>query len=289
MNNHLLHVSHIGLSLEGNELLKLNNCAAPFVKDSPPDCMEMFIFSPNERTIESRVFKTNAESYLCFIPAETFPSKFVHNEASRKLAWLLASGSVSVCFYIPGKTSIMSSPDPDKKLKLFEYVYRLFRLIRSAVCEKNGDRQLDVNESYLTLLSYALFFTLTDAPITYKIIQNTDSDISSYVITAKLFVNDNLACATLNSAAEYAGISSEYLSRLFKEQCRTKFSSYLRETRMLSAKKHFSSGEKSENEVAEKIGYSNIRSFRQCFRDRFGLTPLEFIKETETNARTERI
>jgi len=76
------------------------------------------------------------------------------------------------------------------------------------------------------------------------------------------------------------GISSKYLSKLFKEEFGWKFVDYLIELRIRQAKRLLAETQLSVQEIAEKIGYTNSISFARTFKKIVGMPPGDFRKET---------
>ena len=68
------------------------------------------------------------------------------------------------------------------------------------------------------------------------------------------------------------------ISILFKSQLGMTFTEYLRKLR-LNASCHLLTGtNKSIWEVANNVGYNDVRTFRKHFKEQFGMTPLQFRK-----------
>ena len=80
---------------------------------------------------------------------------------------------------------------------------------------------------------------------------------------------------TLSSAAEYIGVSSEHLSRIFKQELGQSFTKYLNTFRLQQAMKLLRTTSFNISEVAEKTGYNNLSYFSKLFRKHFGVSPLE--------------
>lgn len=79
----------------------------------------------------------------------------------------------------------------------------------------------------------------------------------------------------LNELAEKVGMSTAYLSVLFKNEVGTSYVKYLTNMRITQAKKLLKDGHKV-NEVSEMVGYSNYRYFSDIFKKHVGLTPNEY-------------
>ncbi len=54
--------------------------------------------------------------------------------------------------------------------------------------------------------------------------------------------------------------------------------------RLQKAKALFEKGGLNVAEVTYSVGFNDLRYFRTCFREEFGMTPSEFIKQFNTTA-----
>ena len=81
---------------------------------------------------------------------------------------------------------------------------------------------------------------------------------------------------TLSDVASRAGISSEYLSRLFKEETGVKFVVYLNNLRLKHALHLLETTNLKVYEVAEQVGYSNLSYFSTVFKKNFGQNPFDY-------------
>lgn len=87
---------------------------------------------------------------------------------------------------------------------------------------------------------------------------------------------------TLSDVAAHAGISSEYLSRLFKEETGVKFVVYLNNLRLKHALRLLETTNLKVYEVAEQVGYSNLSYFSTVFKKNFGQNPFDYKNNCKT-------
>lgn len=80
----------------------------------------------------------------------------------------------------------------------------------------------------------------------------------------------------LGEVAACAGVSSEYLSRLFKEETGVKFVVYLNNLRLKHALRLLETTNLKVYEVAEQVGYSNLSYFSTVFKKNFGQNPFDY-------------
>ncbi|SFL82750.1 two-component system, response regulator YesN [Paenibacillus sp. 1_12] len=83
---------------------------------------------------------------------------------------------------------------------------------------------------------------------------------------------------TLTSIAESVGLSSYYLSRLFREEVGESFNEYVTSLRMDKAIHLLQTTNMKVYEVAEQVGIPSYRYFSVLFRNRTGVAPTDFKK-----------
>lgn len=81
---------------------------------------------------------------------------------------------------------------------------------------------------------------------------------------------------TLDDAAVAAGLSSSYLSRLFKQETGTNFKDYLTIYRLERARDALKDPRRKVYEIAEEVGFKDQHYFSEVFKKRYGCSPLEF-------------
>ncbi len=97
---------------------------------------------------------------------------------------------------------------------------------------------------------------------------------------ARRLLDDNLGSPpSLTVLAREAGINDFKLKKGFKEIFQNTPYRYLREQRMLAAKKSLLQSRKSVTEVANDVGYTNLGHFAAAFRKQFGTTPKDYKKK----------
>lgn len=90
---------------------------------------------------------------------------------------------------------------------------------------------------------------------------------NEYVRKAVLFMEKNYGeDISLESAADSAGISSFYMSRLLKQELNQNFTDILRDIRMRKVLQLFWNRDMTVREIAEQCGYSNITYFYKVFK-----------------------
>lgn len=84
---------------------------------------------------------------------------------------------------------------------------------------------------------------------------------------------------TLESMARMAGMNAYYFSSYFKKNTGMNFKAYLTDIRMEEALRLLLNTDCKAYEIAERVGYRNVRQFNENFRGKYGKSPNEYRKE----------
>lgn len=84
---------------------------------------------------------------------------------------------------------------------------------------------------------------------------------------------------SLEQMADYANVSSFYLSKLFKEERGVTFVNYLNDTRLEKSRDLLKTTQLSIKEITAAVGYNDQNYFSRIFRNKYGVTPTEFRSE----------
>ncbi|MBW7461275.1 AraC family transcriptional regulator, partial [Paenibacillus sepulcri] len=98
------------------------------------------------------------------------------------------------------------------------------------------------------------------------------------LLAMELMARDLAEPLTLTSVAAEVGLSSFYLSRLFKEETGEAFNDYLTRLRIDQAIRLLKTTTLKVYEVAERVGIPSYRYFSVVFRGITGVSPTEFKK-----------
>lgn len=97
---------------------------------------------------------------------------------------------------------------------------------------------------------------------------------------ARMIQEEYGSVLTLESIAGRLNISPEYLSQIFSKQMGVTITAYLKTCRIEVAKRLLTDKERSVQEVAAMVGYTNDKYFFRVFKEKTGVTPTEFKRET---------
>lgn len=92
------------------------------------------------------------------------------------------------------------------------------------------------------------------------------------------YINENLSeKITVTKLSEICGISSDYLSQIFKEEIGENLSSYIIGAKLEKAKELIME-QRSNREICEALGFSSQSHFITAFKKRYNMTPSEYYK-----------
>lgn len=138
----------------------------------------------------------------------------------------------------------------------------------------------------------ALLEKLTDCPsyadvanevdvVLYEMLQHLASKMSgkeSTLLTkVKSYIEGNYASnITLESMAAQVYMNSYYFSSFFKKHTGQNFKNYITEVRMNHALKLLIETDLLVYEIADRVGYNNVRHFSDMFKKKYGKVPQEY-------------
>ncbi|MCR8632829.1 response regulator [Paenibacillus radicis (ex Xue et al. 2023)] len=133
-------------------------------------------------------------------------------------------------------------------------------------------------QKYETLMDIkAWVVNLYDKLISMLRLMKLESGLSNITKKAVEYIHRNYSSDfSLKDVADFAGASSSYISRLFKEECRIGFAEYLNHVRVEYAKQCIENGELKLKEIVSSVGFNNYNYFFKVFREVTGMTPLEY-------------
>lgn len=89
----------------------------------------------------------------------------------------------------------------------------------------------------------------------------------------ELFLRAHLDSATLPSLAAFFGYSEAYASRFIKKETGMNFGEILRRERMREASRLLLESDEPEQQIAERVGLTDLRYFRLLFKAHYHMTP----------------
>jgi len=91
-------------------------------------------------------------------------------------------------------------------------------------------------------------------------------------------IKENYRTASEASAARAIGVSSSYLSRVFKSNMKRSFTAYLNDYRLKESEKMLVSGDIGIMQIADAVGFKTSAYFISVFKKQKGMTPAAYRK-----------
>lgn len=138
---------------------------------------------------------------------------------------------------------------------------------------------LDENNQHEPFVIGQLYFLINE------LIQNSEHHIDNeihkinniYIKEAIIFIANNYQHdLSVSEIAKHCNISRTHLSRLFNEELATSPSQYLIKFRLNKASELLKNNTLSIKDIAEEVGYSNQFNFSTAFKNKFGISPMQW-------------
>ncbi len=106
------------------------------------------------------------------------------------------------------------------------------------------------------------------------------ADADEYCRKAEHFIGENLnrSDLTLAQIAEHIGISENHIREQFVRHCGMTPTDYILKLRVIKAKKFLVNSDAPIYAIAEHTGFSSVSYFGRFFKEKTGMTPLEYRK-----------
>ena len=109
-------------------------------------------------------------------------------------------------------------------------------------------------------------------------VSKSDADIVNLLDYIEL----NISTVTLESLAATFHYTPNYLSALIKEHYGRNFKDIVTDIRLRNAAELLKTSDDNMAEIAEQAGYADKSYFHRVFKARYGMTPVEFRRQTKT-------
>lgn len=147
--------------------------------------------------------------------------------------------------------------------------------------EKNGEHK----EFILQGMLFRLLNTIYEEKLPASNVTRNLTPLTPPIMDAIVFIEDNFAKnPTLEQAAQVAGFSTAYFSRLFSAQLGKSYSEYLDNIKIQHVLMLLTRTKKSIMEIAEETGYCHGNYLNSQFKKKVGMTPGEYRKRNREDA-----
>ncbi|MBQ8280050.1 MAG: AraC family transcriptional regulator [Roseburia sp.] len=154
---------------------------------------------------------------------------------------------------------------------------KLFHIFAEMVeeFEKNGAHK----EFILQGMLFRLLNTVYEEKLPTSNVTRNVTPLTPPIMDAIVFIENNYAKnPTLEEAAQVAGFSTAYFSRLFSAQLGKSYTDYLDNVKIRHAQILLTQTKKSIMEIAEEVGYCHGNYLNSQFKKKVGMTPGEYRK-----------
>ena len=165
----------------------------------------------------------------------------------------------------PLNNTYMPDEIESKKLKA------IFEIFLMELSNKNHPIGDELISTYLTLIFEKIFEHFT--------LQTRRADIMSKII--HYCINNSDQPLTLSFISEKFNLSQSHLSRLFNSRLNMHFCNYINSLRISKAQTLLKTSSLSITEIANIVGFSNLRSFNLSFSKMLGTTPSQYRKDNQ--------
>lgn len=223
---------------------------------------EMTLYEPFDGTISvnDTVFTMDTPTAILIAPFDFHRSEITGSQKGRYIKIAFATD-------LP-----LEEPAPDCSLILRnicedDFLIRLFQEIAKTL----------PLSAYRKQLVYSAVLALIERGTRIRPIKNT----GSYGLVKKAvgIIHENFSRnITLSSVAAELSVSSQYLSRIFKENIGINFSTFLTGVRLRRASKLLAETQESITHICEICGYRNFSHFLRSFKSMFGCSASAYRK-----------
>lgn len=134
--------------------------------------------------------------------------------------------------------------------------------------------KVDEHENWTEAFRY--LFTVSDA--VFSLLGENQNTLAERAMTRILdYIDTHLSeDIPLTTLAKVGGFNESYLSRLFKQLCRTTVTEYILGKRMKLAQSLLTESDDKIQDIAARSGYPSPHSFARAFRNYAGVSPAEY-------------
>ncbi len=144
----------------------------------------------------------------------------------------------------------------------------------SALCASKKEENIAFAHGYITELLYWIYSNSQ---------MKTQNEAKGPLQKMLTVINEKDGVTSLSEISEILHLDKHYLCRLFKEKTGIKLSDYLSDKVFGKSRKLLESTSYSIEEIAQKCGFSSAASFTRFFKNKCGIPPSKFRKNTQHN------
>ena len=170
-------------------------------------------------------------------------------------------------------------PQIHLEIKQRESLQNLLEQIEKEYKKKNLGWQLK-----LKTLLYTILVDYARSCNDNKTILTIDARYSAYVSRTIQYIAEHYReDLTVQSLADYAEVSADYLSRQFRQMIGVPLHDYIQRYRISRALVHLQQGD-SVGDISEKCGFSSLAYFSRVFKKEMGVPPTLYLQQMKEKA-----
>lgn len=135
----------------------------------------------------------------------------------------------------------------------------------------------DVYPAYLELMKFANSQVLVGTSFYFGTVDNSVKHAKNLYLLLQFIAVNYRYDISVRQAAEKLKVSESYLMHLVKSSLNRTFNDLLVNHRLMIAKRLLCRGDLRINEVADQVGFNDVKYFSQVFKKKIGMTPSEYL------------
>ncbi|WP_344909656.1 helix-turn-helix domain-containing protein [Amphibacillus indicireducens] len=173
------------------------------------------------------------------------------------------------------------SPLETTQQKILELIWMISRLLDEMNIHLEWKSLKLYSETYQQFIEEIRLFLnrLKEKYQTYH--QNLESDVIKQI--KQYIIDHSSEEISLDLLADRVGLSTIYISKMFKEKLGINYIDFLTECRIEKAKELIQNPEKSIKEISYDVGYHDPNYFSKVFKKTTGISPMTFRERVLTN------
>lgn len=171
---------------------------------------------------------------------------------------------------------------PISKINNQESRNTLFSLAQDMlnVSESTGFSDEKIQNFELQTLLFQILVLIFENGTTSENTALYHSPVSPQILDAIYYIeSDFMNSPRIEKAAQIAGYSVSYFSRLFQNQLGISFSEYCTDVRLKHTQHALLTSNKSITTIALEMGFTHPGNLTSCFKKKFSMTPLQYRKK----------
>ena len=239
-------------------------------------------------TVDFRQYRVNALTIILILPGQLHSIE-QYQDYTMEYENIIFNPNMLIPKNLDTCTTDFIQPLLHRKITVptvFTPVYPYYKDIVATIdaCDEIGKTQPQGYELYIKSMLFQFFFILNNRcrnlvnPAANRKALDKIKPILKYV------ENHYAEKITISDIAQVADFSESHFMRYFKETMGTSFIEYLKEYRLTMSARLLQSSEASILDIASEVGFDNLSYFNRSFKKRYGVTPSQFRKGTDTDS-----